>query len=111
MTADAANRSTQGDAPFEAVDSKLTIYALANGMDLEKREASRRLAWFREGLDRGILVEVGADRSFSVSALAWRSRDASSERKAPVAERIDAAELPTRLSGLLDQATEIANGL
>lgn len=111
MTADAGNGSGTSDAPFESVDSRLTIYALANGMDLDKSDTSRRLGWFREGLDRGILIEAGADGAVAVHALAWKSGDEDSTRRAPVADGLSLADFGQRLTDLLAEALEAANGL
>ena len=111
MTADAANGSGRSDASFEAVDSKLTIYALANGMDLEKGERARRLTWFREGLDRGILLEAGVEGAVHITALAWKGEDEGEARRSPVAEAVPAAELARGLSEILERAMDAANAL
>ena len=54
----AQQQGTGGD-PFELVDSKLTIYALANGMDLIKEPGVRRLAWYRDGREREVRIVAG----------------------------------------------------
>jgi hypothetical protein len=45
------------DGTFEAVDPKLNVFALANGMDLTKSDDSRSLEWFTEGLERSLPIE------------------------------------------------------
>lgn len=111
MTADAHAGDDSGGAPFETVDPKLTIYALANAMDLDKEGASRRLSWFREGLERGVLLEAGPEGSLAVSALAWKTGDESTMTRASVVDAVAAVELPERLSELLETAVEAANDL
>ena len=57
-----------GDAGlFDAIDPKLTVFALANGMDLKKGDDHRRVEWFTEGFERGILIEVDAPGSFRLN--------------------------------------------
>ena len=60
---------------FSILDPKLTIFALANGMDLEKAPSTRKLTWFRDGLERGLLLSASADGQISVMALAWKRGD------------------------------------
>lgn len=58
---------------FEAIDPTLTMFALAHGMDLSKGEDYRRLAWFTEGLERGILIRPAEGGAFDVDVMAWRN--------------------------------------
>lgn len=95
-----------GGGRFEAIDSSLTVFALANGLDLAKGEDYRRLEWFSEGLERGIVIEVGGG-GFNVRALTWRSRHADERTEHAIAEGLSASELRTTLP----DAIETANGL
>ena len=97
-------------SPFGRVDSKLTMYALANGMDLIKDEASRRLQWYRDGRDRGILLSPAGDGGLEVTALAW-SGDPDAVQREKVGDDIPSGDLAARLSTALDVATEAANAL
>jgi hypothetical protein len=100
MTADGPSRAEDvGGGPFDGIDPKLTIFALANGMDLDKNGEFRRLAWYRDGHDRGILLTAGADVTISVTAQAWRSGDDTSLRS----DRV--------LTSLLEKGLEAANAL
>jgi len=63
----------QSPDAFEAIDPKLTMFALANGMDLSKGGDYRRLEWFSEGLERGILLRPTDDGDFAVDVMAWRN--------------------------------------
>lgn len=92
---------------FEAIDSSLTVFALANGLDLAKTEAHRRLEWFSEGLERGIVVEVGAAGGYDVRVMTWRSGKTEDRTERVVAEAMSGADLRTMLS----DAIETANGL
>lgn len=100
-----------GGGPFGGIDSKLTIFALANGMDLNKNGDTRRLEWYRDGYDRGILLTAGADSTMSVVAQAWKRGDDASLKDAPVREAVPADELGESLTSLLEQGLEAANAL
>jgi len=102
---DGANDPSSG--PFEVLDSKLTVFALANGMDLAKGESYRRLEWFKERLERGILIEPAPAGGFAVSALSWRTGRAEDRARADVAEGVSAKEI----GGVLESAIEAANDL
>ena len=98
-----------GGSPFGAVDPKLTIYALANGMDLIKGEGSRRLEWYRDGRDRGILVSAEAG-SVSVHAMAWHG-DPDAAQKQSTGDPMAPGDFVAELSIVLAGATEVANAL
>jgi len=86
--------------PFEAIDSKLTIYALANGMDLVKEPSRRRLTWYEDGRERGVLIEAPEDDVYPIRVGAWKAG----------AEEPPATEPFTRIAGtqqLLDRLSEV----
>jgi hypothetical protein len=112
MTADGRSREEDvGGGAFDGIDAKLTIFALANGMDLDKNGDVRRLSWYRDGHDRGILLAAGEDGAISVSAQAWRRGDDTSMRSAPIREALEPAELDRVLTSLLEKGLEEANAL
>lgn len=112
MAADEHGREGDGGGTvFEVLDPRLTIYALANGMDLVKLPGHRRLEWYRDGRDRGILIAEAGPGSVSVRALTWKRSDPDSNREEPHTPRIDAEELAKSLSQVLDAALEAANRL
>lgn len=92
---------------LEVIDSNLTVFALANGLDLAKAEAHRRLEWFSEGFERGIVIEVGADAGYDVRVMTWRSGKTESRTERVVGEGLSAADLRAMLSDAIDTA----NGL
>lgn len=98
-----------GGSPFAAVDAKLTIYALANGMDLIKDQGYRRLEWYRDGRDRGILVSAEAG-SLSVVAMAWNG-DPEAAQKQSAGDPMAPEDFAAELSVVLERATEAANDL
>lgn len=101
-----------GGGPFEAVDSKLTIYALANGMDLVKETGTRRLGWYREGREREVLIEARPEGDgFRLTAAAFRTRDPSERAEHDLGSVGSADELVQRLSALLQEGQERANEL
>lgn len=93
--------------PFAGIDPKLNVYALANGMDLTKGPRHRRLEWFTEGLERGILIEVDGDGAFDVGVVAWRTGSEEVRARAVVGGGLSSTDVMT----LLDSAIESANGL
>lgn len=95
------------DGPFAAIDPKLTVFALANGMDLAKGPDYRRLEWFTEGLERGILIRVTPSGDFDLTALAWKTGRAQELAEAGAAEGLGAEGL----SAALTRAIDVANGL
>jgi hypothetical protein len=95
---------------FGTVDAKLTVYALANGMDLIKGEDFRRLEWYLDGMDRGILVSVTSTGAIEVSAMAW-SGDVAAARSEGVIDAIAPEDLVADLTGVLGGAIERANAL
>ncbi|MCG6957165.1 MAG: hypothetical protein LJF04_14345 [Gemmatimonadetes bacterium] len=112
MTADGRSRDEDvGGGPFDGIDPKLTIFALANGMDLEKNGEVRRLAWYRDGHDRGILLTVSEDGTISVKAQAWSRGDDTSLKSAPVGEALEPDELGRALTSLLEKGLDAANAL
>ena len=99
-------------AGFGDVDAKLNIYALANGMDLVKRDAARELEWYKDGRDRGILVELSEGGRLTVSATAIIDRREDGTGLMEIVERdLNPAELTDTFSAVLDRATELANAL
>jgi hypothetical protein len=92
---------------FDSLDARLNVFALANGMDLAKGERYRRLEWFTEGLERGILIEAADAGTLRVAVQTWRTgrTDASTERV--VAEGL----APDEIGGVLGDAIEAANAL
>ena len=98
--------SEEGDA-FEAIDPRLTVFALANGMDLDKAEGYRRLEWFTEGLERGILIKAEDGQGFRVSVLSWKTGHAEDATEEPLGNDLTKDEV----QALLTDAIETANGL
>lgn len=112
MAADQHGREgNAGSTVFEVLDPRLTIYALANGMDLVRLAEGRRLEWYRDGRDRGILIEDAGSGSVSVRALTWKRSDPDSDRSETHTPLIAAQELAGSLSAVLDGALEAANRL
>lgn len=112
MTPDGRHREEDVDVgPFARIDPRLTIFALANGMDLDKEGDVRRLEWYRDGRDRGILLAVAGDDTISVTAQAWKRGDEASLRHKAVEERVPLDELSGSLTSLLERGLEAANAL
>ena len=102
-----ATRAQPDGGSFEAIDPSLTVFALANGMDLAKDAESRRLSWFTEGLERGLRIESGKDGTYAVTAIAWRINTPNDVTVGPVSDDVPPGDLTTVLEG----AIEAANGL
>jgi hypothetical protein len=104
---DAVEAGPDDNDVFDPIDPRLTVFALANGMDLAKGEGYRRLEWFTEGLERGILIESSNDARYDVKVLCWRTGSGEEVSGASVGEGLSAEDVT---GGLLD-AIETANGL
>jgi len=110
MAGDERHWGATGDAgPFAILDATLNIYALANGMDLVKEPTARRLGWYRDGMERGIVLEADADGALTVTALCWKTSDPSTARSAPQREAMRPEDLAVELSTVLEAALEAAN--
>lgn len=96
---------------FERIDPKLTIYALANGMDLVKEPGVRRLGWYRDGREREVSIARRDGGGFQLAAAAFRTGKAEDRAEARVAEADTDEDLLARLSGLLDTGQQEANRL
>lgn len=93
---------------FGTIDPRLTVFALANGMDLAKGDGYRRLEWFSEGLERGIMIVGDADGAYRVSVLSWKTgKAAETARRVPIRENVPADDV----MHVLDGAIVDANGL
>ena len=110
-------RSGGGDghpvASMEAVDRKLNVFALANGMDLDRKGDARVLGWFRDGLERSVRVEPGEGAgTWAIRAAATRdarSRDGEVVRTLEAA--LDVDQILTRFRELLPGAVDAANAI
>ena len=99
-------------AGFGEVDPKLNIYALANGMDLVKLDATRELEWYKDGRDRGIMVTLSEGGRLTVAATAIIDRRKEGSGLMETVERdLTPSELAASFSEVLDRATTVANGL
>ena len=95
-----------GGGPFAELDPKLTVFALANGVDLAKGEDHRRLEWFADGFERGILIAL-ASPGFGLALFKWKTNDDDAGPPTVFRESVAAAEVVS----LLDAAVEAANAL
>jgi hypothetical protein len=96
MTGD-LERSGYGGSPFRDADASFNMYALANGMDLVKADKLRRFEWYRDGMDRGILVSISADDLLEVTAMAWMG-DVSTAQTQSVAGPLSREEFSRSLT-------------
>ena len=91
---------------FAAIAAKLTVFALANGVDLAKSEDHRRLEWYSDGFERGILVATDG-AGFGLALLKWKSGQADDAEPHPFRDGVPAGEVRK----LLDEAINAANAL
>ena len=96
-----------GDGRFESIDASLTVFALANGVDLIRTDGRRRLEWFSEGLERGVVIDADSD-GFTVRALTWRSSRPDVRSQQEVAEGLSASEVRSTLPDAIDAANALA---
>ena len=98
--------------PFDMVDPKLTIFALANGMDLVKeRDDERLLTWYREGRERAIVIGAGDENGLTLSAAAWATNKPETRQTRLMSEGVDPEALSKSLSGTLEDVLDAANDL
>lgn len=100
----------RGD-PLDALDPTLTMFALANGMDLVREPSVRRLEWYRDGLDRGIRLEAGPDGGLAASALAWNREDPGAAPRSKRLDPLPPAPPSRTLTAALEEALRAANAL
>lgn len=100
----------ESESSFEALDPRLTIFALANGMDLVKEPAARRLVWFSDRLERGILIGVDGQGAFAVHVIAWKSGDTDTLVSEAVADGADRSTVENALASAIERANELRLG-
>lgn len=111
MDGDTGRQADDGGRSIEALEAKLNVYALANGMDLVRGPSIRRLEWHRDGLERGILLEIAEDGGLGLVALAWSFGDPASVKTAKIADALEAGAVLGDLSALLQRTLDAANAL
>ena len=99
--------SAYGDDVFEAIDHRLNVFALANGMDLSKGSGFRRLEWFTEGLERGILIEADGNEGFHLGVLSWPTGSTEISARASVGVGLSGDDLFGHLQTAIDAASEL----
>ena len=95
-----------GGGRFDDIDSNLTVFALANGLDLSRNAGSRVLEWFSEGLERSIVIEVTAT-GFRVRAATWPSEAPAVRSEVTLHDDLSPEELRSALSGAIDAANAL----
>ena len=95
-----------GDGRFDSIDANLTVFALANGVDLIRTDGQRRLEWFSEGLERGVTIDAEGG-GFTVRALTWRSPTPEVRTEEEVADGLSAAEVRSTLPDAIDAANAL----
>lgn len=108
---DEVHSGTDDRALFTAIDAKLNMFALANGMDLLKDDAGRRLEWFTEGMERAIVIEAataGSTGSFRVRVMSWQTGSAESVAGASdIGDSLSAEEVTTVMADAIDVANRL----
>lgn len=95
------------DAFFEPIDGMLNIFALANGVDLYRSDASRRFIWFMGGHERALDVGLTEGGGFTVTASAWPTDRAVEARTVTVAEGVTPSEITATLEGGIEAANSL----
>lgn len=98
---------SNGGQAFDALDPRLNVFALANGMDLSKTPESRRLEWFSEGLERGILIEQVPGGGYDVAVLCWKTGKTDSISSEGVAENASSDVVGSLLSDAIEKANSL----
>jgi hypothetical protein len=100
-------RPEVGADGFDSIDPKLTVFALANGTDLTKGESHRRLEWFADGLERGILIESLPGGSFRVGVRAWSFGTDDITGQSTISEAAEATGIMELLGPAIDEANRL----
>ena len=93
--------------PFDAIDAKLTVFALANGTDLSKGERYRRLEWFTEGFERGILIETGTSETYRITVQRWKTGAEDDRTESLVGHDLSVEEVGAALSDAITAANDL----
>ena len=100
-------------ASMEAVDRKLNVFALANGMDLDRRGDVRVIGWYRDGMERLVRLEPGeGEGTWAIRAAATadaRTRGPEVVRTVEAALGVD--DILARFKELFAGAVEAANAI
>jgi len=107
----ATQHPAERGGPFDPVDATLTVFALANGMDLVREPSARRLEWYLDEADRGILLAAGPDGGLAVSALAWDREQPQVPPRVRTLEPLPGFPSPRGLTAALALALKAANAL
>lgn len=97
----------EGGEPFEAIDPRLNVFALANGMDLTRGPDFRRLEWFTEGLERGILIAAQPGGSFRIKVISWQTGSTELRGQTDLGDGLSADDLGGMLEGAIDSANRL----
>jgi hypothetical protein len=95
------------------MDRKLNVFALANGMDLDRRGEARVLQWYRDGMERCVRVEPGeGDGTWAVRATAARdTRTRAPEIVRTLESALAVDDVLARFKELLAGAMDAANAI
>jgi hypothetical protein len=96
---------------MEAVDRKLNVFALANGMDLDRRGEVRVLGWYRDGMERCVRLEPAEGGTWAVRAAAARDSRQEGEVVRTLESALDVEQILTRFKELMAGAMDAANAI
>jgi hypothetical protein len=80
-------------------------------MDLVKSVGERRLEWYRDGRERGIVLRGLGPSSVSVAAVAWKHGDPASLEHSPQHTSAVPGDIARNLASSLEGALNAANAL
>lgn len=103
-----------GEEPLLGIDSELNIFALANGVDLLRNvsdDPDRILEWYREGMERRIVIRASGSGRYAITVSASRGRGGEARMTTRSLAEITAADLRNDLRQFLSDGIERANEL
>jgi len=96
-----------GDDAFVDIDAKLTVFALANGMDLSKGPDYRQLEWFTEGLERAILIRSVDPGRFDLTVMSWPTGRVDERQESSSGDGVSVDALSEALGSAIDAANDL----
>jgi hypothetical protein len=92
---------------LDELDTKLTVFDLANGVGLSKGPRHRPFEWFFEGFERGIMIEVEDSGSFRLRVIRWPTGSEEAQNGEAVGDGLTVTNVVSALPEAIDSASRL----